>query len=821
MFSQLLSKTQKPGATQGTGNLLAKFDKGLIAGLCLVLAAWGGFGYYSYQKLIADVSREQVKNAAEQTAKKYARRLQLYFAGLRRDLERAGVIYDDSPQTVEKARRAVFQARPKTVAVQYFPFREGRAGSGTQVELNYALADLINRSEAGRPQLPEILKLKDKWQIHTAIRVTDGGRASEQSSFGSARPESVNFQPAGREKLLGTILVTIAFEDISQEFAAFDQSEGQITVTQKFPDALPQVLWRAGTGGASEVASIHVADSHLYMEFVASPAFAKRYSESGTLLVSAFVAVALLSALLLIRLYPEPKPKVVKRKPVVPRPLTPAELEVDEKYMSAREARARHKQKAVESLSEMPAAAPTASEEADYPDHIFRAYDIRGIAGDEITEPFAYQLGRALGTLALEEGERMMVVARDGRTTSATLSSCLIEGILSTGCHTVDLGLVPTPVMYFVTALGKATHSGVMVTASHNPAEYNGFKIVIGGRQLADDRLQELLQRMRGDDFRSGAGKNRQQDVSANYIDHIYNDVALAGTPKLVIDAGNGATGELAPRLFEQLGCQVTKLFCEIDGRFPNHAPDPSRPENLEPLVQKVQEAGVDLGIALDGDGDRVTLVSSSGRICWPDQLLMLFARDVLSRHPGADVIFDVKCSRAVTELVNQYGGRPVMWKTGHSPMKAKMQETGALIGGELSGHIFIKERWFGFDDGMYAAARLLEIMALREQSLDELLDSLPQYVSTPEILLPVSEAEKFALVETLLQQGDFGDGDVTTVDGIRVDYADGWGLVRASNTTAALTLRFEAVDEAALARIRQDIALQLQRVAPDLRIPG
>ncbi|MBY6211555.1 phosphomannomutase/phosphoglucomutase [Microbulbifer agarilyticus] len=456
----------------------------------------------------------------------------------------------------------------------------------------------------------------------------------------------------------------------------------------------------------------------------------------------------------------------------------------------------------------------------EIPAHVFRAYDIRGIAGEEINEPFAYQLGRALGTIALQAGQQLLLVGRDGRNSSELLRDCLIEGILESGCNAVDLGLVPSPVLYFACSKGKNANSGVMVTASHNPAEYNGFKIVMDGRSLADDKLQDLRALMLSGQFASGESSNSQQDIRDTYIDEIFNDVALAGQPHVVIDAGNGATSELAPELFEQLGCAVDTLYCEVDGNFPNHAPDPSRPENLQDLITAVKGEGADLGIALDGDGDRVTLVTSSGRIVWADQLVMLLARDILARNPGSDVVFDVKSSRALADLVTQYGGRPVMWKTGHAPMKAKMLETGALLGGELSGHIFIKDRWYGFDDGIYAAARILEIMALREQTLDELLDSLPKMVNTPEILLPVAEADKFALIERLRNEGTFGQADLNTIDGLRIEFADGWGLVRASNTTAALTLRFEADDEAALARIRELVGQQLQKIDPALVLP-
>ena len=359
-----------------------------------------------------------------------------------------------------------------------------------------------------------------------------------------------------------------------------------------------------------------------------------------------------------------------------------------------------------------------------------------------------------------------------------------------------------------------------MVTASHNSAEYNGFKMVLQGKTLVAEGVQRIKQRMADNNLFNGRGEIADQEVVARYIDRIFSDVALAGSVKLVVDAGNGITGNVAPLLFEELGCEVVPLHCEVDGSFPNHEPDPTISENLQDLIQAVADNQADLGVALDGDGDRLVVVTPQGKIIWPDRLLMLFARDIVSGNPGADVIFDVKSTRELNGLVSSYGGRPIMWKSGHSNMKTKMQETGALVGGEMSGHIFIKDRWYGFDDGMYAASRLLEIMTLRDQDIDSLFDAFPALPSTPEIKIETSEERKFAIIAQLQKQARFEGGNANTLDGLRVEFESGWGLVRASNTSPALTLRFEAASEADLQKIQDLFKRELLKVDDSLSIP-
>ncbi|QSP95251.1 phosphomannomutase/phosphoglucomutase [Marinobacter salinisoli] len=449
---------------------------------------------------------------------------------------------------------------------------------------------------------------------------------------------------------------------------------------------------------------------------------------------------------------------------------------------------------------------------------IFRAYDIRGIVGESLSEDVVRAIGQAIGSEALARGVQSICVGYDGRHSSPGLAAALADGILSTGCDVINVGAVPTPVLYFAThELG--TGSGVMVTGSHNPANYNGLKIMLAGETLSGDAIQKLYQRVETGDLASGQGAQSAQDIRRAYLDRILQDVGVAVPMKVVVDAGNGIAGELGPLLIEELGCEVVPLYCEVDGDFPNHHPDPGKPANLADLIARVKEENADIGVAFDGDGDRLGVVTNTGKIIWPDRLLMLFARDVVSRNPGSDVLYDVKCSRRLASAVSEAGGRPVMWKTGHSLMKAKMKETGALLAGEMSGHIFFGERWFGFDDGLYSAARLLEILGAEDRQTNEVFEDFPEDVSTPELNVEVTEASKFAIVERLAQNGEFGDGTISTIDGVRVDYADGWGLCRASNTTPVLVLRFEAETEAALERIKEVFRVQLARVAPDVTV--
>ncbi|MGO2132202.1 MAG: phosphomannomutase/phosphoglucomutase [Halomonas sp.] len=463
----------------------------------------------------------------------------------------------------------------------------------------------------------------------------------------------------------------------------------------------------------------------------------------------------------------------------------------------------------------------TATPASPAPASIFRAYDIRGIVDDTLTDTGVEGIGRAIGSAALARGESRIVVARDGRLSGPRMLAALTRGLNAAGCDVIDIGMVPTPVLYFATHILDGTTSGVMVTGSHNPPDYNGFKIVLAGETLSGEAITDLHRRLEQGDLSEGNGSVSQADVREAYLERILSDVSLARPLKAVVDCGNGVAGELGPALISRLGVDTIPLFAEIDGTFPNHHPDPGKPENLEDLINEVKRSGADIGLAFDGDGDRLGVVTPLGKMIYPDHLMMAFAEDMLQRNPGAQVIYDVKCTGNLAKVIANAGGTPEMWRTGHSLIKARMKETGALLAGEMSGHIFFKERWLGFDDGLYGAARLLEILSRQTLDADAFFARFPQDIGTPEINIDVTDDNKFDLVEKLAREGDFGeDGVKTTLDGIRVDYPDGWGLCRASNTTPVLVLRFEGRNQAALERIRQRFADALHKIDPELELP-
>jgi len=452
---------------------------------------------------------------------------------------------------------------------------------------------------------------------------------------------------------------------------------------------------------------------------------------------------------------------------------------------------------------------------------IFRAYDIRGIVGETLTPQIVYVIGAAIGAEAQEQGISEIVIARDGRLSGPVLSEALCQGLLSTGTDVIDVGAVPTPVLYFAAAQ-SSSQSGIMLTGSHNPTNYNGLKIVLNGKTLANNDITKIYQRIVNNDFANGEGTYRSAFIVDDYIQAIVSDITITKPLRVVIDAGNGITGIIGVQLFEELGCKVIPLYCEIDGNFPNHHPDPSVPENLQDLIATVKEEEADLGIAFDGDGDRLGIVTNTGEIIWPDRQMMLFANDVLSRNPDATIIFDVKCTRHLAENITQHGGKPLMWKTGHSLVKAKMRETGALLAGEMSGHIFFKERWLGFDDALYSGARLLEILSQdkEQRTLQEIFDAYPDSANTPEIKIEIAEDKKFDFINQFISYAIFKDAKITTIDGLRADFVDGFGLVRPSNTTPCLVLRFEGDNENSLQRIQLSFKKQLLKIDPSLQVP-
>ena len=454
---------------------------------------------------------------------------------------------------------------------------------------------------------------------------------------------------------------------------------------------------------------------------------------------------------------------------------------------------------------------------------IFKAYDIRGIVDDTLTVDVVRNVGRAIASEAKALGQKAFVIGRDGRLSGPTFAKALAEGIQSAGLDVIDLGMVATPMAYFA-AEELGTKCAVMVTGSHNPPEYNGLKMVVAGKAIYGDAIQALYQRIVDGRYDSGAGAYSTHDITEAYYGRIVGDVKAKGPIRIAVDCGNGVAGAFAPTLFRKMGCEVVELFCEVDGNFPNHHPDPAHIENLQDLMKELATGDCEIGLAFDGDGDRLGVVTKDGQVIFPDRQLMLFAEEVLARNPGGEIIYDVKCTRNIAPWVKKHGGTALMWKTGHSLIKAKLKESGAPLAGEMSGHIFFKDRWYGFDDGMYAGARLLEILTAAKQAGKDpsaVLNGLPDAISTPELQWKLAEGENFQLIDRLQKEATFEGADsVSKIDGLRVEYPDGFGLARSSNTTPVIVLRFEADTEEGLARIQTDFRRVLGAVKPGAQLP-
>ncbi|TFW19712.1 phosphomannomutase/phosphoglucomutase [Massilia arenosa] len=452
---------------------------------------------------------------------------------------------------------------------------------------------------------------------------------------------------------------------------------------------------------------------------------------------------------------------------------------------------------------------------------IFKAYDIRGVIGSTLDGSVAKKIGHAFGLAALKKGEKKVVIGRDGRLSGPELASALADGLQSAGVDVIDLGVVATPMVYYATNV-LDTKSGIMVTGSHNPPNYNGFKMVLAGEAIYGDAITGLYDTIRSHDGSTAVvrGSYATHDITQAYIDRILGDVKIARPIKIAVDCGNGVAGAFAPQLFRGMGCEVIELFCEVDGTFPNHHPDPAHPENLQDLINCLRDTAAEIGIAFDGDGDRLGVVTKDGHIIYPDRQMMLFAADVLERNPGAQILFDVKCTRHLAPWIAKHGGQPLMWKTGHSLVKAKLKETGAPLGGEMSGHIFFKDRWYGFDDGLYSGARMMELLT-RYEHPSAVLNALPQSDSTPELHLHLAEGENFELMDKLRAGATFpGSEQIITIDGLRVEYPDGFGLARSSNTTPVIVMRFEAETPEALRRIQGEFRRVIVAAKPDAKLP-
>ncbi len=450
---------------------------------------------------------------------------------------------------------------------------------------------------------------------------------------------------------------------------------------------------------------------------------------------------------------------------------------------------------------------------------IFRTYDIRGVVDDVLTPSVVELIGQAFGSEAINKNQQTVAIARDGRLSSPALSEALATGLQAAGCSVIDIGLAPTPVLYFATHFLECG-TGIMITGSHNPPEYNGLKMMMAGNTLYGDDIQQLYQRISANDFTRGDGSYVQRNINDEYIQRIVEDARIERPLSIAIDCGNGAAGVIAEKLFQKLGFSPVPLYCEVDGTFPNHHPDPSKTENLEDLRECINKESLELGLAFDGDGDRLGVIDSNGDIIWPDRQMILFARDILERNPGSKIIFDVKCSIHLKNAISEYGGDAMMSKTGHSLIKAKMKETGALLAGEMSGHIFFKERWFGFDDGLYTAVRLLEILSKDSRAPKDVFADLPNSVNTPELNVKFAEGKHYEFMQALQEAAKFDNAEIIDIDGLRAEFSDGWGLVRASNTTPSLVLRFEADNEAALQRIQDVFRKQMLNIDSSLNLP-
>lgn len=785
-------------------------------------------GYWAFDHWVLQTQQTQLVTLTTEEATNLAQQVSKHLQKIQGTLDRYSArpefvkaLVNNEERMLSTFHSSLRKALKNSVAVRIIPEGQAALENNTLAPIRFAELDMINRAEKREPVNPEATKVENRWLVNAVAPI-----------------------PADQtQEVVGTLFVTISTESIHGQLINNDRDLGKIELLQKFERGKPQVLSSSGLGAAGinydiVVQEAPVPDSPWSIRLTPSEHLVEETSVNPLPLLSALLVLLLISTIglyvVLIRFKPletvnteepsEEKDTEIETSLNITRVSSSNTTSLNQDILDIDVA---DEDQDLLGLQESSSTAGTkdktvsvSHDSGDIPDTIFRSYDIRGIAGEELTPATVELIGQAIASEALDQGENAILVARDGRTHSPDISAYLIKGMLSTGCKVINLGLVPTPVLYYAVHESGTTNSGVMVTGSHNPAQYNGFKIIIKNKALVDDDIQQLHSRMLRQHFLQGAGEETQENVVSDYIDQIFSDVALAGEMSVVIDAGNGATGEIAPMLFEELGCEVIRVNCEIDGTFPNHDPDPTIAENLQGLIQAVQESEADLGVAFDGDGDRIMVVTPKGEIIWPDRLLMLFAKDIVSRSPGADVIFDVKCTRELNGLITSYGGRPIMWKSGHSHMKSKMMESGAVLGGEFSGHIFIKDRWYGFDDGMYAAARLIEIMSLRDQDLDSIFENFPALPASPELKISVAEDKKFGIIRSLMEKGDFQKGKLTTIDGLRVDFEYGWGLIRASNTSPALTARFEGESEEKLNLIKQLFKEQLLKIDSDLQIP-
>ncbi len=764
-----------------------------LAVLTLLLAAL--FGWQFYVVAQEKLHRMQIQSDAEQVAATMARTIQNWQQRLDqtgRDPALISTLKSDQPPRMTLLEGQVRKQYPKALRLRIIRPENLRYEPEDFPGLGLGVLDMLMEARSHTNPIPAELHLfkTEHQHINLVSRVMDD-----------------------RGRLLALLLLSMPADSILQAMPAEHYPFGHLSLYQgsrRWDDLLLQIQGKPVERVPELSLELNVPHTRMILKGGVQPGFLLIPNRSLWVNGAALLVSLLLFALVL-RLWAKHR----KSQQAVVIPATSLEA-VAGKAMQERE-----EQQKRDRRDEAPA--PVVKEEPPQPTgltaEIFRAYDIRGIVDQTLTAEVARQIGQAIGSEAIDRGQQVVVVGRDGRHSGPMLAGALMEGLQAAGVDVIDIGAVPTGVLYFAT-YHLNTGSGVMVTGSHNPPEYNGFKIMLGGDTLSGDDIVALYQRIVDNRLHQGNGGAQEMDLLPDYVERIADDVQLEEPLKVVVDCGNGIAGAVAPEVLTEIGAEAIPLYCDVDGDFPNHHPDPSVPANLEDLILSVKNLEADLGVAFDGDGDRLGVVTAEGEIIYPDRLLMLFARDVLSRQPGATIVFDVKCSAHLAKDIQQHTGVPDMYKTGHSFIKGHMKETGAPLGGEMSGHFFFKERWYGFDDGIYAAARLLEILAAEGRPAQEVFDELPQGVSTPELKIEMAEGETFPFLEQFIQQARFPDGEVNTIDGIRVDFADGWGLIRCSNTTPVLVLRFEGLNEEALQRIQNVFRENLLALKADLQLP-
>lgn len=798
----------------------------VIGCLVVVLMICLGVSHFVYQTQVLAKQRAQLNELASQRAKITAQNVGLYLARLEDSVAQFAekplllqAVQENNQPQVQQFITTFSQQLGNVVGLRIFERGTAKLDAKSNPPIRFSELEMIGVAERMKPVLPEAAKINDKWllTIVKPIIAKDG------------------------DKVVATVIASLDSSPLSEVLSQNNIGMGEVALVQKFGNEQPQEVIKIASATVAPSVLVPIQDSYWEVRFTPSSRLAAQTASNLTLIAAGLASMSLFLVMLAVWFGRRLGKRIeasrddnkkgawgairavatASKDVAFTDPLFQSKDILDVEIAGGDEALLALDENKTSSASGKPSGEIVDESKSDIriSETIFRAYDIRGIYGKDITKDVAYLVGQALGSEAQDVGEDTLIIARDARLHSPQLTEFLIRGVLSTGCHVLNIGTVPTPLLYFAAETLRQSSSGVMVTASHNPSEHNGFKVVMNGQCRSEQDIKAIRSRILSKNIYSGAGEEHRHDIVSEYISTIFSDVALAGDISIVIDAGNAVPGLVAPKLFEELGCQVTAINCELDGNFPNHPPDPTVEAHLKSLIAKVKEVGADLGVALDGDGDRLVVVTPQGKIIWPDRLLMLFAKDVVARNPGADVVFDVKSTRHLNSVITDSGGRPIIWKTGHSPMKIKMQESGALLGGEYSGHIFIKDRWYGFDDGLYAAARLIEILSLQGQTLDEMFAEFPESPATPEIRVAVPEAQKFELVQALIERGEFGDGKKTTLDGLRIDYSNGWGLVRASNTSAHITMRFEADDDNALHAIKSLFVRQLRDIDSSLNV--